>query len=410
MKKYAFAGSGGRGVTMYAVPMANEFKDVAEIVGVYDTNLKRCEVMRRRTGLDIPVYSDFDKMLKEAKPDIVVVATVDRYHHEYIEKALKAGCDVICEKPLTIDEEKCGVIVKAQKETGKKVTVTFNVRFMPFVTRIKQLVKEGSIGEVLSVHFEWMLDTSHGADYFRRWHRRKENSGGLLVHKSTHHFDMVNWLIEDEPAVVNAFGARRYYGPVRSEKGERCLTCQHREKCEFYFDIKASTLNREFYYECEDADGYFRDRCVFADEIDIEDTVSVSVAYSKGAVMSYSLTAHSPYEGFRIALNGTKGRIEAEDFHGSIGPFAGRHITNLRLYNRMGEEIDIKVPQATGSHGGGDARLLKMLFREGQADPLGHMADTRAGIMSAVIGIAANKSMKENRSVNVKELLPPDMI
>ncbi len=410
MKKYAFAGSGGRGVTMFAVPMANEFKDVAEIVGVYDTNLKRCEVMRRRTGLDIPVYSDFDKMLEEAKPDIVVVATVDRYHHEYIEKALKAGCDVICEKPLTIDEEKCGTIVKAQKETGKKVTVTFNVRFMPFVTRIKQLVKEGSIGEILSVHFEWMLDTSHGADYFRRWHRRKENSGGLLVHKSTHHFDMVNWLIEDEPAIVNAFGTRRFYGPVRSERGERCLTCPHRETCEFYFDIKASSLNREFYYECEDADGYFRDRCVFDDEIDIEDTVSVSVAYSKGAVMSYSLTAHSPYEGFRIALNGTKGRIEAEDFHGSIGPFAGKHITNLRLYNRMGEEIDIKVPPAAGSHGGGDARLLKMLFREGQADPLGHMADTRAGIMSAVIGIAANKSMKENRSVNVKELLPPDMI
>jgi predicted dehydrogenase len=251
-----------------------------------------------------------------------------------------------------------------------------------------------------------MLDTDHGADYFRRWHRKKENSGGLLVHKSTHHFDMVNWLINDEPAVINAFGSRRFYGPVRKETGERCLTCPHKETCEFYFDIKKSNLNREFYYECEDADGYFRDRCVFADEINIEDTVSVSVAYTKGAVMSYSLTAHSPYEGYRIALNGTKGRIEAEDFHGGIGPYMGKHITNLRLYNRMGEEIDIKIPPATGAHGGGDARLLEMLFREGQADPLGHMADTRAGIMSAIIGIAANKSMKENRSVNVNDLLP----
>ncbi len=406
MKKYAFAGSGGRGVTMYAVPMAKEFSDVTEIVGVYDTNLKRCEVMRRRTGLDIPVYSDFDKMLEETKPEIVIIATVDRYHHEYILKALRAGCDVISEKPLTIDEEKCRIILKAQKETGKKVTVTFNVRFMPFVTRIKQLVNQGDIGEILSVHFEWMLDTDHGADYFRRWHRKKENSGGLLVHKSTHHFDMVNWLINDEPAVVNAFGTRCFYGPVRKETGERCLTCQHKKNCEFYFDIEKSNLNREFYYECEDADGYFRDRCVFADEINIEDTVSVSVAYTKGTVMSYSLTAHSPYEGYRIALNGTKGRIEAEDFHGSVGPYAGKHITNLRLYNRMGEEIDIKIPPATGAHGGGDARLLEMLFHEGQVDPLGHMADTRAGVMSAIIGIAANKSMKENKSIKVGDLLP----
>ncbi len=406
MKRYAFAGSGGRGTTMFAVPMAKEYSDVAQIVGVYDVNLKRCEVMKRRTGVDIPVYSDFDKMLAEAKPDTVIVATVDRYHHEYIVRALRAGCDVISEKPLTTDEEKCKDILDAQRETGKKVTVTFNVRFMPFVTRIKELMNGGDVGEVLSVHFEWMLDTDHGADYFRRWHRRKENSGGLLVHKSTHHFDMVNWLINDEPAMVNAFGTRRFYGPVRKERGERCLTCAYKEQCEFYFDITASALNKEFYYECESEDGYFRDRCVFADEINIEDSVSVSVAYSKGAVMSYSLTAHSPYEGYRIAINGTKGRIEAEDFHGAVGPFAGQHINRLRLYNRAGEEIDIRTPQATGSHGGGDARLQKMLFREDQPDPMGHMADTRAGVMSAVIGIAANRSMKESRSIRVEELVP----
>lgn len=406
MKKYAFAGAGGRATTMFAVPLAKEYGDVAQIVGVFDPNRKRCEALAKRTETEIPLYTDFDTMLEETKPDVVIVATVDRYHHEYIVRALHAGCDVISEKPLTIDDEKCRAILKAQEQTGKKVTVTFNARFMPFVTRIKELIHEGCVGDILSVHFEWMLDTEHGADYFRRWHRKKENSGGLLVHKATHHFDMVNWLIDDEPVKVNAFGTRRFYGPVRENRGERCLTCGYKKQCEFYFDIQASALNREFYYECESEDGYFRDRCVFDDEINIEDSMSLNVAYKKGAIMSYSLTAHSPYEGYRIVINGTEGRVEAEDFHGSVGPFAGSQIHRLRLYNRQGEEIDIHVPVATGSHGGGDSRLREMLFRGSVQDPLGHMADTRAGIMSAIVGIAANKSMKEGRTISVEELVP----
>ena len=217
---------------------------------------------------------------------------------------------------------------------------------------------------------------------------------------------MVNCLIDDEPVKVNAFGTRRFYGPVRENRGERCLTCGYKKQCEFYFDIQASALNREFYYECESEDGYFRDRCVFDDEINIEDSMSLNVAYKKGAIMSYSLTAHSPYEGYRIVINGTEGRVEAEDFHGSVGPFAGSQIHRLRLYNRQGEEIDIHVPVATGSHGGGDSRLREMLFRGSVQDPLGHMADTRAGIMSAIVGIAANKSMKEGRTISVEELVP----
>lgn len=92
---------------------------------------------------------------------------------------------------------------------------------MPFVTRIKELIHEGCVGDILSVHFEWMLDTEHGADYFRRWHRKKENSGGLLVHKATHHFDMVNWLIDDEAGKGERIRHKKDF-TVRSGKiGER---------------------------------------------------------------------------------------------------------------------------------------------------------------------------------------------
>ncbi len=92
--------------------------------------------------------------------------------------------------------------------------------------RIKELVREGAVGKILSVDFEYLLDTNHGAEYFRRWHRRMENSGGLLVHKSTHHFNLVNWWIEEEPEEIYANGNLRFYGYTRENRGERGSACQ----------------------------------------------------------------------------------------------------------------------------------------------------------------------------------------
>jgi predicted dehydrogenase len=405
MKKIAFAGASARGTMMYAEPFSKDFKDKVEIVGVYDVNPKRSQVLKNRTGLEFPVYTDFDEMMKSAKPDTVVVTTVDRFHHEYIIRSLEYGCDVITEKPMTIDEDKCNAILAAEKKTGKKVTVTFNYRYMPFATRIKELVKEGAIGTPLSVHFEWMLDTSHGADYFRRWHRQKQNSGGLMVHKATHHFDLVNWFLGERPVAVSAFGTLRYYGPNSEFHGERCHGCVHAGKCPFYWDMAAEPVFREFYMDCEDVDGYHRDQCVFDGSINIEDSMSVSVKYSGGTIMSYSLTAHSPYEGYRIVINGTEGRLEAEDIHTSIGVFAGQNINNLRLFNRRGEQMDIHTPKVTGDHGGGDTRLRRMLLDPTLPDPLGHAAGSLDGAYSIIVGIAANKSMKEGRIVQVDELL-----
>jgi predicted dehydrogenase len=249
-----------------------------------------------------------------------------------------------------------------------------------------------------------LLDTTHGADYFRRWHRRKENSGGLLIHKSSHHFDVINWLLEEEPVEVSAFGSLRFYGPTRAERGTRCLTCDYKNSCEFYFDITRDAT-REMYLESEDVDGYYRDQCVFSEEIDIEDSVSLSVKYSGGTSLSYALTAHSPYEGFKLSINGSAGRLEAETFHGSVGPFAGEQIHKLRIYNRRQEEITLKVPVLSGTHGGSDEKLQKMLFRGNIPDPLHQQASSWDGAMSNAIGFAANRSMKEGRSIRISDLV-----
>ncbi|GLV54019.1 4,5-dihydroxyphthalate dehydrogenase [Dictyobacter sp. S3.2.2.5] len=404
MKKYAIVGASSRGTSMFALPIAEKYADVARLVGVYDPNYKRAQLLQQKYGGGFSVYASFEEMVCDARPDIVIVTTIDRYHHEYIIQALEMGCDVITEKPMTIDEEKCNAILEAERRTGRNVTVTFNMRFEPLVMRMKELLKQRIIGQIFSVHFEWFLDTSHGADYFRRWHRRKENSGGLQVHKSTHHFDVINWLLEEEPVEVCAFGTLRFYGPTREQRGERCLTCQYKNTCEFYFDIARGDM-REMYLESEDVDGYYRDACVFSDEIDIEDSVSLNARYSGGAVMSYSLTAYSPYEGFKVSINGSEGRLEAENLHGAIGPFAGEHIYKLRMYNRKQEEITVKVPVLQGMHGGSDEQLQRMLFRGDVPDALHQQASSWDGAMSNAIGFAANRSMKEGRSIAIKDMI-----
>ncbi|MFC1465863.1 MAG: Gfo/Idh/MocA family protein [Candidatus Brachytrichaceae bacterium NZ_4S206] len=403
MKSYAFAGASSRAIGMFALPIAQRFRDTARIVGVFDVNPHRARLLSEHTT-NPPVFDDFDAMLRETKPDCVIVTTVDRYHHEYIIRALEAGCDAITEKPMTIDDEKCRAILDAERRSGRTVIVTFNYRFMPYVTLAKEIIRSGALGRVLNVDFEWMLDRRHGADYFRRWHRRMENSGGLLVHKSTHHFDLVNWWLDDEPEQVFAFGALRFYGPTRTERGERCSACDYARTCEFYVDYANDPMLKALYFDAERYDGYFRDRCVFSEEIDIYDTMSVSVRYSSGAQLAYSLVAYSPYEGWRASITGTSGRMELEEIES--GPLAGAQPQMIRLFDAHGELTVREAPAAEGGHGGGDPLLLERLFGgTPRPDPLGHMAGARAGAMSILIGIGANKSIASGQPVNIADLL-----
>ena len=403
MRRYVLAGASSRALHMYGLPVVEHYRDSASLAGIFDINTTRAEYLSRLCG-GAPVFRDFDDMLRQTAPDTVVVTTVDRFHHEYIIRALEAGCDVITEKPMTIDAAKVRAILAAEARTGRALTVAFNYRFNPYMTRAKQLIVDGAIGQVLSVDFEWLLDRRHGADYFRRWHRRQENAGGLLVHKATHHFDLINWWLADEPARVYAIGDRRFYGPTRAERGERCSTCAFQKTCEFYVDYAADPELNALYFAAEHEDGYFRDRCVFADEIDIADTMSVTVGYRGGAQLAYSLIAHAAYEGWRAAINGTAGRLELQI--PESGSLAQAPSLVLSVFTPDGRRVDHELDKAGPDHGGGDPRLLARLFGpDGQPDPLGHMAGSRAGAMSVLIGIAANTSMVSGQPVTISDLL-----
>ncbi len=399
MERIAVVGMGARFMTLFAKRLKNNYADRVAIVGVCDTNRVRCEYYRDTVNQDVLIFDDFDKMLDELKPDAVIVATPDCTHHEYIIKALEKGYPVYSEKPMTTTEEHCLAIREAEKKTGKRVTVTFNCRFMPYYAKIKELLDSGAVGRPLSVHYEYQLDTKHGGDYFKRWHRSIETSGGMMVHKSTHHFDIVNWLLGDEPVRVSAQGARLYYGNDDRPHGERCSTCEYAKTCYSYEAHHEKPGAQNMYFKAEHVDGYVRDHCVFKSDTDIYDTMSVSVAYKKGTLLTYTLDMYSPREGYNLTIYGTEARLEASTFFDSGDKY------KIILTRQNGEVQEFIFPAAAGTHAGGDDRMLEMFFGNMKDDPLGQCSDSFDGVKSAMIGIAANRSIKEGVAVNLTPIL-----
>ena len=277
----------------------------------------------------------------------------------------------------------------------------------------------GTIGDILSVDFHWMLNTHHGADYFRRWHSQKKYSNGLLLHKSTHHFDLVNWWTSAIPVSVSAMGKKEFYTPETAKRlglnsyHERCHTCPEKDKCAFELSLAKNKRLKELYLDQEHYDGYFRDQCVFRPEIDIEDTMNVIAKYDNNATLSYSLNAFNSWEGYYIVFNGTKGRLEhkieekvyvAGDGSEQGGSKEGG--TTIRIYPLRGAAKDIKVWTGEGGHGGGDVLMLDDVFSlNKKVDKYLRAADQRAGAYSLLTGVAANISMMQGKEILIADLV-----
>jgi len=437
-KRYALVGTGAR-ADMYITALTETHADVGELVALCDPNETRLNFYARRvqekTGRAVPTYrhTDFDRMVGETKPDAVIVTTVDRTHHQYLIRAMELGCDAVTEKPMTTTLEACRRILETVERTGRKLAVTFNYRYVPRNSKVKEILQSGEIGEVLSVHFEWLLDTKHGADYFRRWHRDKRNSGGLMVHKATHHFDLVNWWLGASPETVFGMGDLRFYGRANAEgRGEtrfyaRGTGSEAAKDDPFALDLSGSPMLKGLYLDAEHEDGYLRDQSVFGDGISIEDTVTLTVRYDNRAIMSYSLNAHCPWEGYRVMFNGTEGRLELDksertyvsgakndhniasqrdlDIDPSLEERAPARKPVIVLQKHWGRPVEVPFEESAGGHGGGDARLLDDLFRGAGHDPLGRAAGYLDGAKSILTGLAANRSFATGLPVRVRELL-----
>jgi predicted dehydrogenase len=434
-RRYALIGTGSR-ARLYLDALSGAHADVAELVALSDTNEGRIAFHERflaERGLPAPARfapEDLGEAVRGMAIERVIVTSPDFTHADYVVAALEAGADAVVEKPLATSEDGVRRIAEAAARTGRSVTVTFNYRYSPRNTALKQVIASGELGQVTSVHFEWLLDTAHGADYFRRWHRDKTFSGGLLIHKASHHFDLVNWWLADSPSRVYASGGLRFYGADSAarrgigERPERGSTDSPLRDA-FSLDLREDDLLRGLYLEQERYDGYRRDRDVFDAGITIEDNLSLVVDYLSGASMSYSLNAHAPWEGYTVAVNGTRGRAELtvvergavlvdEGGRVLVDPSASPEGVRAEESRPVGERlvlqrhfepaVEVPIPAGVGGHGGGDSVLLRDVFVGRDSDPLGHTASWRDGARAVAVGLAGNRSLETGQAVAVADL------
>ncbi|GAB3409096.1 Gfo/Idh/MocA family oxidoreductase [Flindersiella endophytica] len=434
-KRYAVVGLGSRS-RMFTNALLTGYKERAELVGLCDINQARMDFYNAEFSTDhgvdpVPTFhaEQFADMIAKQSVDTVIVTSMDRTHDHYIVAGLENGCDVISEKPLTTDAAKCQRILDAQATTGRNLTVSFNYRYAPRNSKVKELLQSGAIGDIISVHFEWLLDTRHGADYFRRWHRDKRNSGGLMIHKASHHFDLVNWWLGATPETVFGFGDLRFYGrdnaerrgqPVRSYRSHGTPGLADDP---WAIDLESDPRLKALYLDAEHEDGYIRDRNVFTDGISIEDDMSVLVRYATGATMTYHLTAYSPWEGYRVMFNGTKGRLELNVEERSYVSGSRNDPNKSEEAAKKRPPIDqaqlvlrplwdvpevVEVEQGSGGHGGGDRRLLEDLFgdkEQAEPDPIARAATHVDGAYAMLVGAAANKSFASGLPVRINDLV-----
>jgi predicted dehydrogenase len=432
-RRCAIVGTGSR-AGMFIDAIAGTYRETTELVGLCDVSQTRMDWYNRRlaTMAEVgprPTYlaDSFDRMIADTKPDTVIVTTVDATHHLYITRAMELGCDVITEKPMTTDAAKMRAIFDVIARTGRLLRVTFNYRYAPAYTAVRRLMMEGVVGRPLCVDFSWLLDTQHGADYFRRWHRDRASSGGLLVHKATHHFDLVNWWIDSYPRDVFALAGLSFYGRANAEaRGEsypyaRYTGNEAARHDPFALFLDRSAALRGLYLEAEAESGYVRDRNVFGEPITIDDTMTVTARYRNGALLSYCLVAYAPWEGLRVAVTGDRGRLQmdivenvthlmqdAERAKASKGAFKAARIA---VHPMFGAAYEVEIPPEEGGHGGADPVMLEQLFSPSPTpDPYHRAASHVDGAASLLVGLAANESICTERLVHVDDLfrLPED--
>ena len=422
MKRYAVCGLSMRALKMYVGPLLTRFRDQGILVAMLDEDERRFAVAQATYPdlAHVPRYRahQMTAMLHETEPDVIIVATVDASHVDYIVPALEANRSVISEKPLATTAADCRRILEAESRSQGELIVGFNYRYAPVHTELKARIADGAVGRVTSMEMTWLVDTYHGSSYFKRWNRDPALSGGLAVHKSSHHFDLLAWWTDQDPIEVFGYGALNYFGAKAPHNpapgsGRHCHRCEVRAECAY--DRRWRSRSGVVTVEPGGAEGfggrqvggysgYQPDACIFDDSITIDDTYVATIRYAGGAMASYAIHFSAPYEGYRIAINGTEGRLETQYYHPTRTPFPTppQSIEGLPLF---GPKMSIWPQAESGDHEGGDAALLEDLFLDPLPSVVNRRSSARAGALAVVTGLALRESVGRGRPVNVGQML-----
>jgi predicted dehydrogenase len=327
---------------------------------------------RQENGQEPFTTMDYRAVLDRKDVDAVAVCSPDYCHEEHAVAALQAGKHVFCEKPLAITTEGCDHILRAWQESGKRLMVGFNMRYMNIFRVMWEAIQSGAIGEVKAVWVRHFV--GYGGDfYYHDWHANRRNTTSLLLQKGSHDLDMIHWLTGAYTQRVAAFGSLDFFGDARHPAMPNDLTCDVCPEVTTCTEAQPESPRRQ---------------CAFREEVDVEDNQVLILELEHGIKGAYLQCHFTPDYHRNYVIIGTEGRIENSEPEMKVWLKTRRSNTYRELADRT-----YHVKEAHGTHGGADPVIcedfLDMVL-EGK-EPL---ATPLAGRMSVAAGCAGAESIR----------------
>jgi len=345
---------------------------------------------------NIHYYTDPEEMLRKEDINTVIIASYCSNHAESVALCVKHGVNIFLEKPIAILPEDVEKVWKLLRNYPKTVVVNFSLRGSPVSESARRHIQNGAIGKIISV--QYVNNVHYGDHYFRRWMRTKKNVGSLLLQKATHDLDIINYFTGLDPAAISAFGSRLVYGGTMPND----LTC---DDCEKKWSCPMSIYRRKI-----DASKPLplSRLCVYAKEIDIDDTQVLSIQYEGGVAASYSQTFNAPHHGGQRGgyFIGTEGILEFR-YYGDFEehPHTGAYVKGTskiritRFNERPGTVLEETHDWADVGHFGSSEHLSEGLIKILNGEKSDINADIRAGYISAKMCLAAEQSITERKII-----------
>ena len=401
----AVAGCGSRGLKTYAKILSG-MSDKAVIVAAADLDPEKLAAMRELTGIpESACYASAEEMLDRPRlADVMLICTWDRCHYAHARAALLKGYDLLLEKPIAPSERECVELRDLALERGRRVVVCHVLRYTVFYQKIRQLIMDGVIGDVISVQALEQVCYWHQAHSFVRgnW-RSKEESSAMILQKCCHDTDILLWLTGKHCRRVSSFGTLSFFREENAPEGSggRCLDCAAAEKCEynavkFYLDrfrqggdawpqnVVALRPTEEKLLEALRTGPY--GRCVFRCDNDVVDHQTLIMELEDGSTVDLTMTAFTAHGGRILRAGGTRGEIYGD---------MKANIIRVMRYGQEDEVIDVRaLADDFSGHGGGDAGLIRefVSFMRGEKEMSGTLTSIERSVESHLAALAAERS------------------
>ena len=387
-----------------------------EVVAVADMVKERRDYVKNL--YDIPeemCFATWEELLSRPKfADIAIIATSDSLHYGPAMKAIELGYDLLLEKPVAPTPEECADIANAAKAKGVKILVCHVLRYAPFFTTIKEYIQSGKLGKIISIHHcENVGNVHHSHSYVRGNWGNTGRSSCMLLAKSCHDIDIIQWLMGSKCTKVSSFGSLTYFTEENApaDATERCIDCPHVKDC--YYSAVRIYVNNENEIGCRDyctpevnpTDEQVMEalkttqygKCVYKCDNDVVDHQVVNMEFENGGTASFNMSSLNKGGRF-IRVMGTDGEIYGDMTENTIQYFDFKTRT-FETTMPTGKKLDDTI---VGGHGGGDQGIVKALYDYIANDNKDEwLSEIGISVQNHLATFAAEKARLEERVVNV---------